>query len=217
TEGAWFDAERRVAARYGVTLPEAARTDLHGLDVHALLDALRGRYGVPAARDDLATEIEAAVADALTRTPARPGAAALVAHLAERDHPRAVVSNAPHAAIRATLAPHAFGAALPVRISAGDVPRGKPAPDPYLAAVARLGVAPDRTLAVEDSLPGARAAVAAGATCVLLTHGELDPAAARRVTPHVVASFAAWRPDLVRDSGVAHPGAAPSGAPKEAP
>ena len=46
TEGAWFDAERRVAARYGVTLPEAARSDLHGLDVHALVAALLGRYGV---------------------------------------------------------------------------------------------------------------------------------------------------------------------------
>lgn len=189
TEGAWFEAERAVAARYGVELPEAAREALHGLDARGLMDALEGRYGLRAPRERFLAELGEAVADALLAMPARPGAVELVRGLAGRGQPRALVSNSPHAAIRATLAPHPFDAWLPVRVSVDDVARGKPAPDPYLAAAERLGVAPRRCLAIEDSLPGARAAVAAGATCLLVTHGELDDADARAATPHVVVSL----------------------------
>ena len=47
-----------------------------------------------------------------------------------------------------------------------DVAAPKPAPDPYLLAAERLGVAPARCLAFEDSETGARAAHAAGMTVV---------------------------------------------------
>jgi HAD superfamily hydrolase (TIGR01509 family) len=42
------------------------------------------------------------------------------------------------------------------------VPHGKPAPDVYLEAAARLGVSPERCTAVEDSANGLRSAAAAG-------------------------------------------------------
>ncbi|WP_084142004.1 HAD family hydrolase [Corynebacterium sputi] len=43
-----------------------------------------------------------------------------------------------------------------------EVPSGKPAPDIYLEAARRTGVAPEDCLAVEDSFTGSSAAVAAG-------------------------------------------------------
>ncbi|GGZ65530.1 hydrolase [Streptomyces inusitatus] len=46
--------------------------------------------------------------------------------------------------------------------SAQDVGRGKPAPDLFLYAAERMGVAPERCVVVEDSVLGVRAAVAAG-------------------------------------------------------
>ncbi|GAA2259394.1 HAD family hydrolase [Streptomyces amakusaensis] len=46
--------------------------------------------------------------------------------------------------------------------SAQDVGRGKPAPDLFLYAAERMGVAPGRCVVVEDSVLGVRAAVAAG-------------------------------------------------------
>jgi len=52
-------------------------------------------------------------------------------------------------------------------IAGGDeVPHGKPAPDVYLLAAARLGVAPAACAALEDSENGLRAAKAAGMVCV---------------------------------------------------
>lgn len=44
------------------------------------------------------------------------------------------------------------------------VPRGKPAPDLFLYAAAKMGVEPVRTLVIEDSLTGIRAGLAAGMT-----------------------------------------------------
>lgn len=46
--------------------------------------------------------------------------------------------------------------------SAADVPRGKPHPDLFLHAATSLGTPPTRCVVVEDSVPGVRAAIAAG-------------------------------------------------------
>lgn len=57
-------------------------------------------------------------------------------------------------------------------VTVEDVTRGKPAPDPYLRAAARLGVSPSRCIVVEDAPAGISAARAAGATvlAVRTTH-----------------------------------------------
>ncbi|GAB4276160.1 MAG: HAD family hydrolase [Candidatus Promineifilaceae bacterium] len=60
----------------------------------------------------------------------------------------------------------------PVIIAAGDeVVHGKPAPDIYLLAAERLGVSPEVCLAVEDSLPGCQAAMAAGMLVTAVPNG----------------------------------------------
>ncbi|MER5944392.1 HAD family hydrolase [Streptomyces sp. NPDC001928] len=59
--------------------------------------------------------------------------------------------------------------------SSQDVGRGKPAPDLFLHAAERMGVAPARCLVVEDSPLGVQAAVAAGMDVYGFT--EMTPAA----------------------------------------
>ncbi len=60
------------------------------------------------------------------------------------------------------------------RIFSGhEMPRSKPAPDVYLAAMAHLNVAPEHCLVIEDTAPGATAGLAAGATVWgLCPHGD---------------------------------------------
>ena len=60
------------------------------------------------------------------------------------------------------LAPHIF--------SAGQVKRGKPAPDLFLFAAEQMKVAPSQCIVIEDSVPGVTGARAAGMT-VLGFHG----------------------------------------------
>lgn len=83
----------------------------------------------------------------------------------------AVVTNAPKENASAMLS--AIGAAhrIGTVVIGDDLPRGKPAPDPYRIAMERLGVAPGQCLAFEDSRAGIASAGAAGALVVGMTTG----------------------------------------------
>ena len=103
-----------------------------------------------------------------------PGAAEALAALASAKNAIATSCTVPLA--RARIA--AAGLVAPsVLVTADDVPRGKPAPDPFLEAASRLGVDPTRCLVVEDAPAGLEAARAAGcATLAVVTttpEGEL--------------------------------------------
>ena len=61
-------------------------------------------------------------------------------------------------------------------ITGGDeVTQGKPAPDIFLLAAKRLEVSPHHCLVIEDSEHGARAALAAGMTCVMVPDLKQPP------------------------------------------
>ena len=59
--------------------------------------------------------------------------------------------------------------------SADMVKRGKPEPDVYLLAAETMGVAPEKCLVVEDSLPGVTAGVAAKMNVLGFTGGSHHP------------------------------------------
>jgi beta-phosphoglucomutase-like phosphatase (HAD superfamily) len=62
-----------------------------------------------------------------------------------------------------------------VTMSTEQVPRGKPAPDIYLAVADRLEVAPARCAAVEDSSNGLRSAAAAGLRVIAIPRPQYPP------------------------------------------
>jgi beta-phosphoglucomutase-like phosphatase (HAD superfamily) len=60
-------------------------------------------------------------------------------------------------------------------ITGDAVPRGKPAPDPYLMGAAALGVEPSACVAIEDSPTGSRSAYAAGCAVVVVPNQVAVP------------------------------------------
>lgn len=145
----------------------------HGMD-EAFLDELHGRRMVDLITDLLPTATPATIAaecDWLERlevssaraTRAIAGASALTASLPE--HRWAIATSGTSAVARARLA--AGGIRLPtVLVTAEQVTTGKPSPEPYLEAAARLGVPPARCVVIEDAPAGILAARAAGAQVV---------------------------------------------------
>ena len=103
--------------------------------------------------------------------PVMAGAEALLARLAAAGVPIALVtsSQARHAALKLEVT--GLARFFDVVVSVDDVSRAKPAPDPYLMAAERLGVAPGACIAFEDSDTGARSAHAAGMTVVQVPDG----------------------------------------------
>jgi HAD superfamily hydrolase (TIGR01509 family) len=76
--------------------------------------------------------------------------------------PVAVASSSPRARLDRTLRRAGLADAFPVSVAGDEVTHGKPAPDMFLAAAQRLGVAPERCAVIEDSPPGVVAGLAAG-------------------------------------------------------
>jgi sugar-phosphatase len=102
-----------------------------------------------------------------------PGARELVAGLAEGTW--AVVTSGSRKV--ATLRLTHVGLPIPkVFITAEDVHRGKPDPEGYLLAAARLGVEPKECVVIEDSPPGVAAGNAAGMRVVGVTTTHLEAA-----------------------------------------
>jgi len=81
---------------------------------------------------------------------------------------------------------------FPVRVTAESVERRKPAPDPFLKAMALIGSAPEYTLAVEDSPTGIAAAKTAGCTVlgIASSHAPEQLAAADYVFATTAAALA---------------------------
>jgi HAD superfamily hydrolase (TIGR01509 family) len=86
--------------------------------------------------------------------------------------PMCVASSGTHEKLRHTLGHTGLYPRFAGRIfSSTEVPRGKPAPDLFLHAAARMGVQPQACVVVEDSQYGVQAARAAGMQCLAYAGG----------------------------------------------
>ncbi|HEY6797142.1 MAG TPA: HAD-IA family hydrolase [Kineosporiaceae bacterium] len=148
---------RRGAALLGVPFRDL-EPYLHGIPADQVLRRVAPLLAADERRR-VADEVLRAQADPHAPVALMPGAAVLLAALG--DGPWAVVTSGD-----VRLATSSMGKAgippPPVLITADDVRRGKPDPEPYLRAAAALGVGPADCLVVEDSPAGVRAGLDAG-------------------------------------------------------
>jgi beta-phosphoglucomutase len=90
------------------------------------------------------------------------GAAEWVKRLSGGGWRQAIASSAPRLNVQVVLGALGLSAAFQAIVSAEDVTIGKPDPQVFLLAAARLGIAPARCVVVEDAAPGIEAARRAG-------------------------------------------------------
>jgi sugar-phosphatase len=149
----------------------------HGVDAAEAIAMSHGSPSEPTVRKLLPHLDEAALAVSLARqmelqyddlsdVAPTPGTLELLALLAERDLPWAVVTSADDRLARARLG--AAGITAPVLVTTDDIAAGKPDPAGYRLAARLVGVPPERCLVVEDAEVGLIAGRAAGARTAAL-------------------------------------------------
>lgn len=116
--------------------------------------------------DDIIAEMKGRViAHYERRMPTRPGAIESV-HRMKQHFRVGLASGSPTEIIKAVLRITGLDQVFEVMIYGDDIPRGKPAPDIYLEAMAQLGVLAHVTVGIEDSANGLRSLKAAGMAAV---------------------------------------------------
>ena len=168
TEVLIHDLMMEIAQQFGAELPMSVFRRMMGLG--AAGDAVaRAHFGPAFPFEAYARELERRIYVAVDAGVAlKAGAIELLDHLQAAGLPAAIATSSSHRAVEHTLAPSGILPRFCAVVAAGDCARGKPSPDPFLAAADRLGVDPTSCLALEDSHNGVRAACAAGMMTVMV-------------------------------------------------
>jgi HAD superfamily hydrolase (TIGR01509 family) len=169
-DGVVVDSERishdvfgRFVRSFGVELTEAEMHE-HFLgrrlaECVAIVERLSGKPAPPGALERYKEE-----RDRVLREQVQP-IAGVRAVLEQLTIPYCIASSGDHDKMRVTLGSTGLMPFFEGRLfSATEVPRGKPAPDVFLFAAERMGVAPARSVVIEDSINGVLAGCAAGMT-----------------------------------------------------
>lgn len=156
------DTYVQVAARESIIIDSSIIDEFAGLPIPAVVLEINKRYSCnfdPVAFERAKSELF--YEEFIERTkPIRFVVDHLLAHAGKKKI--GVVSGGSRKMIQKTLEVLGIASLVEVLVCAGDTPKGKPYPDPFLLAAQKIGVAPEKCLVFEDGSPGTEAAEAAG-------------------------------------------------------
>lgn len=182
--GGRYDAEVQ-RAMMGMSAPEWSRYLHETAGVREAPEAIN--------RDVVARMLAAYRAE----LPLLPGATEAVRRLAA-SFPLGLASSSNREIFEEVLRLAGLADCFRATVSSEEVERGKPAPDVYLETARRLGVAPERCAAVEDSHAGIRSAKAAGMRVVAVPNFAFPPdEAALGIADTVMTSLEELTPERV--------------------
>jgi len=185
------DAWDRTLAAYGYTVSDAEYAQLVGLPYPRVHGYFAERVaGLPAA-EALWPVLSGALFELIDAL-LEPFADAVdtVRALHARGIAVAVASSSPRERLDRTLRRAGLAGLFDVTVAGDEVRHGKPAPDLFLEAARRLGVAPERCAVIEDAPAGVAAGIEAGMLTVAVARApgdEVALAAAHRVLEHLTA------------------------------
>jgi HAD superfamily hydrolase (TIGR01509 family) len=190
TERLIRDAMIAVMADLGLPMTAADYAELIGRPEPASRAIMQARFGIGLDYDVMRAEVRLRIRSEWGPIrPLKPGAAALVAQVNAAGILAAVVTSSEQALARAHLDHAGLLDGFATIVGCDDVANGKPHPEPYRTAAARLGIAPGAALALEDSHNGIIAAYTAGVPVIMVP--DLLPA-----TPEIAPRLLAVADDL---------------------
>lgn len=177
--GIWEDLGARYLRRLHITPEPGLNEVLFPMSMEQGAAYLKAHYPLQQSEAEICGGIAQMLKDYYVQeVPAKPGAAALLAFLAERGVFMAAATSSPRAHVTAALERLGLLPYLKAVFTTGEVGASKHEPVIYYLAAEALGTAPAETLVFEDSLYALKTAKAAGyrTVGVLDAHGETDQA-----------------------------------------
>ena len=190
TEPYWMQCEFTLAEKYGGTWSDEHALALVGGDLIDSATYMREHMGIDRTRRQIVEELLDGVVERIEdHVPWRPGARELLAELRELDVPCALVTMSWRRFVEPVLRvlPKDSFTAL---VCGDEVAHGKPHPEPYLRAAELVGLAPEDTLAIEDSPTGAKSAEAAGCLVLVVPNHVPVPPGGRRIVRETLVGLA---------------------------
>jgi HAD superfamily hydrolase (TIGR01509 family) len=182
TEPYWIAAEYRLVESFGGRWSDEHAHAVIGKPLLVTAGYLREHGNVPMRPEQIVDWLlDAVIADTRRRVVWRPGTLGLLAEMRQAGLPMAMVTMS-YRNLAGTVAERLPAGTFQTLVCGDEVRHGKPDPEPYLLAAARLGVPPARCLAIEDSPSGIGSAEAAGCLVVAVPNQvPVEPAPARTV------------------------------------
>jgi len=198
TEELWDEVRERFARERGGRYDAEAQRAMMGMSSLEWSRFMNEELGVPEPPERISAEVVRRMEVRYReRLPLIDGAREAVVRLAAR-WPLGVASSSNRPLIDAVLELSGLAQFFQATVSSEEVAGGKPAPDVYLEAAARLGVEPARCAAIEDSHSGIRSARAAGMRVIAIPNASFPPDEEALAEADVVlASLAELRPEVV--------------------
>ena len=200
SEPMWFEVESEVMSGLGATWTHEQARGLVGNSLERSAQMLLGAANATGDPAALAHELVDRMVGLISRGASfKPGATELLAALRDEGIPIALVSSSYRRLVDAVVDQLPAGS-FAVTVAGDEVEQPKPDPEPYLTAMAALGVEPAGCVVLEDSPTGAAAGNAAGAYVIAVPDLAAVPTAQRRTVRHTLTGLSV--PELARITGV---------------
>jgi len=154
-------AYRALLRRFGREGTAAEFQSLNGPPTTAIVERIAKAHALSTPTDELLSIYRDLLRQAHAAAPPAAGARDVLEHARKLGWITAVVTSAASADAAAWLARTGLEEFVALVVGGDDVERGKPDPAPYRLALQRTGVIAAESLAIEDSIQGARAAMSA--------------------------------------------------------
>lgn len=172
TENEWFESYVVAAQEFGYSEDAIRNVSMAviGTTYHDTIASFYAHFGqsYPLTRIEERARALRDVQRARVGFPLKTGVREIVELLREKDTPYAIASSSYHDHILHNLDVAGLSPLFTHVIGGDEVAKGKPDPEIFLKAAARIGVAPERCMVIEDSVNGLRAAHAAGMIPILV-------------------------------------------------
>jgi len=197
SEHVWDEVREQLVRERGGRWHEGAQADMMGMSSTEWSLYMHDVIGLRDSPEEINAEVvrrmEARYAEHL---PLIDGAVEAVQRLAGSFR-LGLASSSNRTIIDAVLSRASLTDLFEVTVSSEEVARGKPAPDVFLEAARRLGVAPERCAAIEDSGNGIRSAHAAGMRVVAIPNRRYPPPENALLLAEAIDSLADLRPETL--------------------